>query len=128
MAYRRGRRAPLRAYEAGWMLMLERFQFRGRDLLLTGDVSNVSVCNRFHWRHQDAMSLRPGRGRHTTSAIANPSYPFALTVCTIVALTRVSSFNRSLNRRTPLMFGSSLDASMTAPLRTTLSTTMTLPG
>src|ERR1051326_3551569 len=63
-----------------------------------------------------------------TSAIANPSYPFTPTVCSAVALTRGSAANFSLNRRMPCTRTSALDASITAPSRTTLSATITVPG
>src|ERR1043166_8042872 len=65
--------------------------------------------------------------RQRTSANAKPSCPFALTVCIIVTSTRESFFSRSAKRRTPFTSALSLAASMTAPLRTTLSTTITAP-
>src|SRR4051812_13802183 len=63
-----------------------------------------------------------------TSAMAKPSYPLLPTVWIAVALTRGSEASISAKRRTPWTLGSSLEASTTAPSRTTLSTMMTLPG
>src|ERR1041385_5700099 len=63
-----------------------------------------------------------------TSAIAKPSYFLRPTVCSTVIDTRGSRAASSRNRRIARTATSSLVASASAPSRTTLSTTMTLPG
>jgi hypothetical protein len=79
------------------------------------------IVSRRVWRYWPALS-------GSTRARAKPSYPLLPTVCTSVALTRRSDAISSLSSRVPRMAGSEESASTTAPLRTTLSTTMTLPG
>src|SRR5262249_61023736 len=63
----------------------------------------------------------------STTIKAKPSYPLPPTVCTAVALTRGSAATRSLKRRMPCTIASVVLGSATAPLRTPLSATITVP-
>src|SRR6266540_5371343 len=70
-----------------------------------------------------------GRGdQETRRTIARPSQPFNPTVCKAVASNRGSLAMSSNTCRTPRTRSSELSGSMTAPLRTTLSMTITVPG
>ena len=60
--------------------------------------------------------------------MAKPSYFLMPTVWIVVAVTRGSAATSSLKRRTPCTASSALSAWMTAPSRTTLSTTISDPG
>src|SRR2546423_4619803 len=66
--------------------------------------------------------------RSLTIASVMPSYPLAPTVWTVVAATRSSRDRRSCKRRTPRTLGSVFASSTRAPSRTTLSTTISVPG
>ncbi len=65
---------------------------------------------------------------HTTSASTIPSHPLTPTVWMPVATSRGSAATASTSRRTPTTRGSSLSASTTAPPRTMLSATISVPG
>src|SRR5688572_13673396 len=76
-------------------------------------------------RHDQDRILRV---HAVTSTIAKPSYPLLPTVWIAAALTRGLTASASKNRRIPTRLGSSFPASITFPSRTTLSTTIKLPG
>src|ERR1043165_926912 len=79
-------------------------------------------------RRRAAVRAHAARVSHRQSAIAKPSYFLRPTVCSTVIDTRGSRAASSRNRRIARTATSLLAASASAPSRTTLSTTITLPG
>src|SRR3569623_691134 len=67
-------------------------------------------------------------GHGCTTARRNPSHFFAPTVCTAVADRRGSAATASHRRRAPSMRSSSPEVSSTPPSRSTLATTIGVPG
>src|SRR4051812_41972432 len=96
-----------------------------------GILSEANICSsRRHAQVSDHRKLARHRRYRPVSTVssANPSYFLPLTVWTAVAVTRGSAATASKNRRAPVTIGSSLDSSSTAPSRTTLSATITVPA
>src|SRR5437868_15520686 len=77
--------------------------------------------------HAVCLVRRCGQ-RSLTIASVMPSYPLAPTVWRVVAATRSSRDRRSCKRRTPRTLGSVFASSTRAPSRTTLSSTISVPG
>src|SRR5262249_33221273 len=97
-----------------------------REIMTPAGVRLIAVRE-----HATALGAAPERrlGAHdaVTTARMKPSYPLLPTVWRPVADTRGSRDTSSTSRRTPRTLSSSLAASITLPLRTTLSTTITVP-
>src|SRR3954468_7095404 len=92
------------------------------------DVGNQSVVELAYCPEAAGRCARLPLGQAVTNATTNPSYPLLPTVWTTVADRRRSAATSSLNRRTPCTLASVLFSSTTAPLRTTLSAMIRLPG